>query len=256
MEDSVRGGEWRWGCGAEGNFAAKVGAVGIRGRILEQFFDDGQEVVKGADGSGRQSVGRAADAAGRGEQESGFDQSERDLAIPELADQPKVEATDTARGFIGVHGAHQVGREGVDRKGRQMGAFWLEELGDGARIVSRPGAEMSDLVAPLEGLTIEVGQGGKGAGSEEAVTHILNGALDASLFISAGRVARASGKVIVSGEFQQVGMEVDGIAATLQDHTFQMVIEYAARRSCPIIKGMDMVEEEVFQSLVEEELQP
>jgi hypothetical protein len=66
--------------------------------IFEQFFDYGEEVVKGANGAERWSVGGAVDAAGRGEQERGFDHGEWDLSIAELANQAQVESAETARG--------------------------------------------------------------------------------------------------------------------------------------------------------------
>jgi hypothetical protein len=44
----------------------------------------------------------------------------------------------------------------------------LENLGDGTGVIARPGALISHLLAPLEGLTVEVRQGGEGARGEEA----------------------------------------------------------------------------------------
>ena len=68
-----------------------------------------------------------------------------------------------------------------------------------------PSALMRDLVAPVEGLAIEIGEGGEGTGGEKAVPNILDGAFHAAFFIAAGRSAGASGKVVVSGEFQKAG---------------------------------------------------
>src|SRR6516165_1509016 len=51
-------------------------------------------------------------------------------------------------------------------------------------------------------------------------------------------------------------MKVDAIAATLEHHGAQVVIQDDARCSVPVLKGMDVAEEEVLQALVEEELHP
>lgn len=64
-------------------------------------------------------------------------------------------------------------------KRQQAGLLLREDFRDGAGVIAGPGALVSDLVAPSEGLTVEVLQGGEGPGREEAVTNILNGALHA-----------------------------------------------------------------------------
>src|SRR5271157_335722 len=115
---------------------------------------------------------------------------------------------------------------------------------------------MRDLVTPVEGLAIEIGQGGEGTGGEEVVPNILDGAFHAAFFIAAGRSAGSSGKVVVSGEFQEAGVEVNGIAAALQDHAAEIVGLEVTGRSTPILKGVDVAEEEILQTLVEEELDP
>ena len=62
--------------------------------------------------------------------------------------------------------------------------------------------------------------------------------------------------MVVSREFQEAGVKVNGIAAALQDHAAEIVSLDAARGSTPILKGMDMAEEEILQALVEKELHP
>ncbi|MGB9486460.1 MAG: hypothetical protein WCD04_10165 [Terriglobia bacterium] len=141
-------------------------------------------------------------------------------------------------------------------KGQQVRFLFREDLGDGPRVVAGPSALMRDLVAPVEGLAIEIRQGGEGTGGEEAVPNILDGALHAAFFITPGRTTGSSGKVVVSREFQEAGVKVNGIAAALQDHAAEIVGLQVTGCSAPILKGVDVSEEKVFQALVEKELDP
>jgi hypothetical protein len=132
----------------------------------------------------------------------------------------------------------------------------LENLGYGARVVAGPGALMRDFVAPSERLAVEIVQGGEGTSGEEARTDVLDGAFDAPFFVAPRRATRASGEMIVSGEFEEAGMKVDGIAAPLQDYAAEVVGREIARRPAPIVKGMDVTEEKILQRLIQEEFQP
>ena len=60
----------------------------------------------------------------------------------------------------------------------------------------------------------------------------------------------------MGGEFQQAGVEVDGIAATFQDHAAKIVGLQGPGCSAPVMKGMHVAEEKILQALVEEEFQP
>jgi hypothetical protein len=53
--------------------------------------------------------------------------------------------------------------------------------------------------------------------------NVLDGAFHAAFFIAAGRSTGSSGKVVVSGEFQEAGVKVKGIAAAFQDHAAEIV---------------------------------
>src|SRR5271157_319149 len=167
-----------------------------------------------------------------------------------------IEVKADAKGLIGVNGAPHVAAEGVSGERQQARFLFLKNLGDGARVVAGPGALMGDLVAPLEGLAVEIRQGGEGAGREKAVTDILNGALDAAFFPPRARTAGPGGEVVVGGKLQEAGVEVDGVAAALQDDTAEVVGFQAPRRSPPVGEGVDMAEEKILQALVEEELKP
>ena len=131
-----------------------------------------------------------------------------------------------------------------------------ENLGDGAGVITGPRTLMRDLVAPVESLAVEIGQGGEGTGGEETVTDVLDGALHAAFFIAPRRAAGTSGEMVVGGEFEEAGMEVNGIAAAFQDHAAEIVGQNGSRRPTPIGEGMDVAEEKILQALVEEELQP
>ena len=77
-------------------------------------------------------------------------------------------------GLVRLGSRHQVGFQGVGWKGQQSSFFFFEDSGDGARAIAGPGPTVSDLVPPAAGLTIEVGQGGKGAGGKERGANVLD----------------------------------------------------------------------------------
>src|SRR5436190_22658376 len=105
---------------------------------------------------------------------------------------------------------------------------------------------MRDLVAPSPCLAVEILQGGEGTGSEEAGADVLDGAFHAPFFIPAGRAARKGGEVIVGREFQEAGVEMNGVAAAFQDHAAKIVVLQAPGRSPPVVKGMHVAEEEIL----------
>ena len=107
---------------------------------------------------------------------------------------------------------------------------------------NRPGALLSDLLAPLQRLTVEVFQRGEGTGGKEAGTGVLNGALHAAFFIAPRRGARPSGEVIMSGQFQPARMKADVLGAALQHDTAQIVDQQDSRGPVPVMEGMDVAE--------------
>src|SRR5208283_1073400 len=167
-----------------------------------------------------------------------------------------VEVEADPEGFIGAHGAGRVAGERMGRKWQQARFLFLENLSDSAGVVTGPGALMSDLVAPVESLTVEIGQGGEGTGGEEVVPDILDGALHAAFFIAPRRAAGTSGEMVVGREFEKTGVEVNGIAAAFQDHAAEIVGQNGSRGPTPIGEGMDVAEEKILQALVEKEFQP
>src|SRR5215472_2562541 len=137
-----------------------------------------------------------------------------------------------------------------------MGLLFRKDFGHRARVIAGPRALVSNLVSPGEGLAVEIFQGGEGTGSKEARAHKLDGALDPSFLIPAVGAARSRGEVIVGGEFQEARMEVDGVAATLQNDAAKVVGLQRAGCPTPVVKGVDVTEEKTLERLVEEEFQP
>ena len=91
-----------------------------------------------------------------------------------------VEVEADAESFIGVDGARQVARKGMSGQRQQARFFFGEDLGHRTGVVAGPGALMSDLVAPLQGLAVEISQGSEGASGEETGADVLNRPLHAA----------------------------------------------------------------------------
>src|SRR5215471_2922157 len=125
-----------------------------------------------------------------------------------------------------------------------------------ARGIAGPGALMSDLVAPCQGLAVEVLQSQEGTRGEEIGTDVLNGSFDAPFLVTSGRAARTRGEMIVSGELQEARMEMDGITATFEHHTAEVIGRQVSGCAAPIVKGMNVAEEEILERLVEKEFEP
>ena len=65
------------------------------------------------------------------------------------------------------------------RQGEKTRLLLLERVGDGAAIITGPGAAVGDLVAPSARLAVEVGEGGEGARRKEALADVADGPFDA-----------------------------------------------------------------------------
>ncbi len=79
--------------------------------------------------------------------------------------------------------------------------------------------------APGFSLGIEVVEIGEAAGREEGVAHIADGAFDTALLVAAGDRHGPRLVTILSGKAQQCGMEADGLAASFQHRTFEIVVQ-------------------------------
>ena len=136
-----------------------------------------------------------------------------------------------------------------------MGLLLGEDVGDGTGVVSGPAALVGHLVAPEPGLTVALGQRGKGAARPEGIAHIADRSFHAALLIAGAYLTRARCEVVVRTEFDQAGMKMDLIAAAFQDSTLEVVVEKHARLAGPIGKGMHVAAQEILHGLIEEELQ-
>ena len=65
----------------------------------------------------------------------------------------------------------------------------------------------------------------EGPRGEEGVAQVLDLALDLALLVAAPRGAGAGGEVVVPGEFEQPGMELDGVAAAVEDGASEVVVD-------------------------------
>ena len=158
-------------------------------------------------------------------------------------------------GLVRFSGHHQVGFQGVGRKGQQLRFFLFEDSRNGARSIAGPGSTVSDLIPPAAGLAIEVGQGSKGAGGKERGANVLDRSFHASFFIPPSHMAGPGGEVVVSGQLQQSGMKANGIAAALHHYAFKVVVKENSGASTPLRKGPHVAAQEVLQRLVKEKLQ-
>ena len=110
-------------------------------------------------------------------------------------------------------------------------------------------------MAPRLGLGVEVVQVGEGAGGEEAVADVANGAFDAA-FLVAPRDRHGPGLVaVVPGEAEQGGMEADRVAAPLEHGALEIVVEQHAGDAAPGGEGGDMATQEVLHAGIQAEAQ-
>jgi hypothetical protein len=144
----------------------------------------------------------------------------------------------------------------VKRERQQAGLLLSEGLLDRAGIIAGPGALLSHLVTPEQGLMVEVNQCGKGASRKERGAHKLDGSFDAAFLIAAGWAAGTKGEVVVGRQFEQAGVKVDLVPAAFQNHGLEIVTQQGPGNSVPGLEGMDMAQAEALQRLVEERLHP
>ena len=212
------------GQAAGGGGAQRLAFLLQQGLVVSRFFDEFMPVIGAGVGS---DFGGAVEQAHTGGRSHQGQRPAQGLGRDGIV----VEVEADAEGFIGTDGSGQVTGERMSGKRQQARPLFLENLGNGAGVIAGPRTLMSDLVAPIESLTVEIGQGGKGTSGEEAVTNILNGALHAAFFIAPRRAAGASGEMVVGREFEKTGVEMDGIATAFQDHAAEIVGGNVARRS-------------------------
>ena len=88
----------------------------------------------------------------------------------------------------------------MNGQGQQARLLFGEDFGDGAAVVSRPGALMSDPIAPDECLPVAFGKRGEGTASPEGFANITNGSFHAAFLVAGAHLARPRGEVIVRAQ--------------------------------------------------------
>ncbi len=71
--------------------------------------------------------------------------------------------------------------------------------------------------------------------------------------ISASRCAGSGGEVVVAGELEQAGVELDGGAAAVEDGASEVVVDEGASDAAQGVEGVDVSAEEALEGLVEGE---
>ena len=131
--------------------------------------------------------------------------------------------------------------------------FFLKDLADSAREVSWPGSLMSGAVAPFKSLAVEILQSGKAASGEERIADVPDDALDAAFLVAAPRMAGLGREMIMAAQFEQPGLETDGVAEAIQDDRFHIVVENIAGNRPPVGEGVDVSAQQALQALIEKE---
>ena len=121
--------------------------------------------------------------------------------------------------------------ERIVGKRDEVGALLGEDIGDGALWVFGTGALGGPAVAPLVGLDIEVVEVAEAPRLEKTSANKADEPLHPTLLISSRRCDRAWLEAVVGGEFEQRGMEPNGIATTLEHDAFHIVVEQDLRRA-------------------------
>ena len=118
-------------------------------------------------------------------------------------------------------------------------------VGDGALWVFGTGALGGAGVAPLVGLDIEVVEVAEAPRLEKTSANKADEPFHPTLLISSGRCDRAWLEAVVGGEFEQCGMEPNGIATAFEHDTFHIIVEQDLRRAPQHGERLDVAADEV-----------
>ena len=143
--------------------------------------------------------------------------------------------------------------EGVVGELNEVGTLLGEDVGDGALWVFGTGALGGAGVAPLIGLVIEVVEVAEAPRLEKASANKADEPLHPTLLISSRRCDRAWLEAVVSGEFEQRGMEPDGIATAFEHDALHIVVEQDPRCAPQHGKRLDVASDEAGERGVEVE---
>src|SRR5262249_40020331 len=114
-------------------------------------------------------------------------------------------------------------------------------------------ARVGNALDPALELGVEILDAGEGASGEEGVTQVLNRAFDLAFLIATGDCAGFGSKVVVTGQFEQLGVETVEIAIALEDSALKIVVEDRARGAAERLKGKHMASKKTLEPLVEKE---
>jgi len=158
-------------------------------------------------------------------------------------------------GFAGMDRQDAVCVERMKRQRHKPGLFFLENVLNGSRIVSRPWASMGNFIAPLTCLAVEIVERRKRSCREERSPYELDRAFHAAFFVAAADLTRADEEVVVGAKLEQTRVELYGVSTTFQNRRAKVVAQNRPRHAAPILEGVNMATQEVLQLLVEEELE-
>jgi hypothetical protein len=147
----------------------------------------------------------------------------------------------------------------------EHGALWLFVAADSAKIDeikrTRQDELTDDQYAHMRKVVGNVHRHRFEAGglaldlNDLGVVHRAHGPLHAAFFIPPCHHHRTRLEAVMGGEFQQRGMEADGIALPLEDDTFQVVVEHDPGQPTPGREGGLVATQEVGHARIEEEAQ-
>ena len=100
---------------------------------------------------------------------------------------------------------------------------------------------------------VEVVEVREGPCGEEGVAQVLDLPLDFPLLVSAPRGAGLGREVVVAGEFEQSGVELDGGASSVEDGAAEVVVDEGSGGAAEGVEGDDVSSEEPLEGLVEGE---
>ena len=134
-----------------------------------------------------------------------------------------------------------------------MGALFGEDVGDGAPAVLGAGALGGAGPAPLVGLVIEVVDVVEVAGVEEAIADKSDNPFDSPLLIASRGRDGARLEAVMGGEFEQRGMEPDGVGTAFEHDAFHVVVEHDFGPTPERTERLDVAADEVGERGVEVE---
>jgi len=156
--------------------------------------------------------------------------------------------------FGGESRLEQLDLESVLRQRQKVVLFLAKDIEDPLRVFLGMRPEKR-LVAPQVGFPIEVDEVGEVPALEEALANEPDGSLDATFLIASSRGAELWLEVVMGAKLEKPGMKASLAAEAFQNSGLEVVVEQAPGAASKRLEGPDVAQEEVFECLVEEELE-